>query len=102
MRAAQLHAEQMARAGQMAHVLPDAVFPRAEDRLAGAGYLWLAYGENVALGQQSAADVVDSWMQSRGHRKNILSPDFTELGAGYAIDRAGRPYYVQVFGSPSS
>ena len=39
-------------------------------------------------------------MQSGGHRKNILSPDFTELGVGHAIDRAGRPYYVQVFGNP--
>lgn len=102
MRAAQLHAEQMARAGQMAHVLPDAVYPRAEDRLAGAGYSWQTCGENVALGQRSAAEVVDSWMRSRGHRTNILSPDFIELGVGYAIDRAGRPYYVQVFGTPAS
>ena len=101
-RAAQIHAEQMARAGQLAHVLPDAAYPRAEDRLAAADYRWQTYGENVALGQSSAAAALDSWMHSRGHRKNILNPDFTELGAGYAIDRAGRPYYVQVFGSPSS
>ena len=102
MRAAQLHAEQMARTGQLAHVLPDAAYPRAEDRLAAADYRWQTYGENIALGQSSAAAALDSWMHSRGHRKNILNPDFTELGAGYAIDRAGRPYYVQVFGSPSS
>jgi len=102
MRAAQLHAEQMAHAGQPSHVLPDAVYPRAEDRLAAAGYRWRTCGENVALGQQSAAEVVDRWMHSRGHRSNILSPDFTELGVGYAIDQAGRPYYVQVFGNPSS
>ena len=102
MRAAQLHAEQMAHAGQPAHVLPGAVYPRAEDRLAAAGYRWQARGENVALGQLSAAEVVDSWMHSRGHRKNILSSDFIELGVGVAIDRAGRPYYVQVFGNPSS
>jgi len=102
MRAAHIHAEQMARAGQLAHVLPDAAYPRAEDRLAAADYRWQTYGENVALGQSSAAAALDSWMHSRGHRKNILNPHFTELGAGYAIDRAGRPYYVQVFGSPSS
>ena len=65
-------------------------------------YRWQTYGENVALGQSSAAAALDSWMRSRGHRKNILNPDFTELGAGYAIDRAGRPYYVQVFGDSSS
>ena len=102
MRAAQVHAEQMARAGHPAHVLPDAAYPRATDRLAAAGYHWHRCGENVALGQSSADEVVDDWMRSRGHRKNILSSDFTEVGAGFAIDRTGRPYYVQVFGSPSS
>jgi len=102
MRAANIHAEQMARAGQMAHVLPNASYPRAEDRLAAADYRWQTYGENVAEGQSSAAEVLDSWMHSRGHRRNILNPDFSEMGAGYAVDRAGRTYFVQVFGSPSS
>lgn len=102
MRAAQLHAEQIARAGEMAHVLPNAAYPRAEDRLAAAGYDWQTFGENLALGQPSPAAAVRSWMHSRGHRSNIVSPAFTELGVGYATDRAGRPYYVQVFASPSS
>ena len=100
MQAAQLHAEQMARAGQTAHVLPNAAYPRAEDRLAAAGYRWQSYGENLALGQQSPAAAVRDWMHSRGHRRNIVSPNFTELGVGYAIDRAGRPYYVQLFANP--
>lgn len=102
MRAAQVHAEQMARARQQAHVLPNAVYPRAEDRLAAAGYQWQSFGENLALGQTSPAEAVRSWMRSRGHRSNIVHPDFTELGVGYAIDRAGRPYYVQVFANPLS
>jgi uncharacterized protein YkwD len=102
MRAAQIHAEQMARAGQMAHVLPRAAYPRTEDRLAAADYRWQMYGENVALGQSNAAAVLESWMHSRGHRTNILNRDFTEMGAGYATDRAGRPYYVQVFARPLS
>ena len=102
MHAAQIQAEQMARAGQLAHVLPNAAYPSAGDRLAAADYRWQAYGENVALGQSSAEEVLDSWMQSRGHRTNILNPDFTEMGAGYAIDRARRPYYVQVFARPVS
>ena len=100
MRAAQLHAEQIARAGQPAHVLPDAAYPTAEDRLAAAGYNWQSYGENLALGQPSPAAVVHDWMHSRGHRTNIVNPDFTELGVGYATDKAGRPYYVQVFATP--
>ena len=102
MHAAQVHAEQMARARQLAHVLPNAAYPRAEDRLAAANYRWQTYGENVALGQSGAATAVESWMHSRGHRTNILNPDFTEMGAGYAIDREGRPYYVQVFAGPLS
>jgi uncharacterized protein YkwD len=102
MRAAQLHAEQMARAGQPAHVLPRAAYPRAEDRLAAAGYRWQSYGENLALGQPTAAAAVRDWMRSRGHRRNVVNPTFTELGVGYALDRSGRPYYVQVFGEPSS
>jgi uncharacterized protein YkwD len=102
MRAAQLHAEQMAHAGRLAHDLPDASYPRTEDRLAAARYRWQMYGENVAQGQSSAEEALRGWMNSAGHRKNILNPAYTELGAGYAVDRAGRPYFVQVFGRPAS
>ena len=102
MRAAQIQADQMARVRRLAHVLPNAAYPRTEDRLVAANYRWRTYGENVALGQKNAAEVVESWMLSRGHRTNILNPDFTEMGAGYAIDGSGRPYYVQVFAGPFS
>jgi uncharacterized protein YkwD len=102
MRAAQLQADQMARAGRMAHVLPDAPYPRTADRIAAANYRWQTVGENVAFGQANAVKVLDSWMHSRGHRTNILNSTFTEMGAGYAVDRTGRPYYVQVFGRPLS
>ena len=56
----------------------------------------------AAFGQRSAAKVLDSWMHSPGHRTNILNSNFTEMGAGYAVDRTGRPYYVQVFARPLS
>jgi uncharacterized protein YkwD len=102
MRAAQIQAEQMARARHLAHILPKAAYPSAKDRLAAADYRWRTYGENVALGQSGAADVVRSWMHSRGHRTNILNAGFSEMGAGYATDTAGRPYYVQVFARPLS
>jgi len=102
MHAAQLQAEQMAQASHMAHVLPDARYPRTEDRIAAADYRWQTVGENVAFGQVNAAKVLDSWMHSRGHRTNILNSAFTEMGAGYAVDRSGRPYYVQVFARPLS
>jgi|RhiMethySRZTD1v2_1073278.scaffolds.fasta_scaffold01686_20 uncharacterized protein YkwD len=101
MRAAQMHAEQMARAQRMAHDLPRAAYPHTEDRLLAARYHWQMYGENVAFGQPSAREALRSWMRSSGHRRNILEADYTELGTGYAVDRAGRPYFVQVFGRPS-
>ena len=98
--AAQLHAEQMAAARQLAHTLPDATYPTVEDRLTAAGYAWQSYGENVASGYAGPAQAMSGWMQSAGHRANILATSFTEIGAGYALDSDGRPYYVQVFGRP--
>jgi uncharacterized protein YkwD len=100
MRAAQLHADQMASTGQMAHVLPGAPYPEPQHRLAAVGYRWQAYAENVAYGQGSPASALTSWMGSAGHRANILNPGLTELGTAIARASDGRPYYVQVFGNP--
>jgi uncharacterized protein YkwD len=97
MQAAQIQAEQMARLGRLEHELSGAKYPTPSDRLAAVGYRWQTYGENIAMGQPSAAAVVDSWMHSSGHRANILNSRFQEIGIGYARDSAGRPYYVQVF-----
>jgi uncharacterized protein YkwD len=100
MRAAQLHADQMASTGQMAHVLPGAPYPEPQDRLAAVGYRWHAYAENVAYGQGSPASALNAWMGSSGHRANILNPGLTEIGAALARGSDGRPYFVQVFGNP--
>jgi uncharacterized protein YkwD len=100
MQAAQLHAEQMASTGQMAHVIPGARYPEPTDRLAAVGYRWQAYAENVAYGQGSAASAVTAWMGSSGHRTNILNPGLTELGTAISRGADGRPYYVQIFGNP--
>ena len=100
MQAAQLHAEQMARLVRVDHMLRDAPYPRPEDRLLKVGYRWQAWAENVAFGQRTAADALDTWMTSRGHRLNVLNPSMTELGAGYATDARGRAYWVQVFARP--
>jgi uncharacterized protein YkwD len=63
------------------------------------GYHYFATGENVALGQASVAEVMDSWMNSPHHRRNILG-DFTEIGAALAEDADGRPYWAVDFGRP--
>ena len=95
--AAQLQSEQMGALTRMDHVLSGARYPNPADRLAAADYNWQSYGENVAMGQRSAADVVAAWMHSPAHRANILNSGYTELGIGYAVDDSGRPYYAQVF-----
>jgi uncharacterized protein YkwD len=100
--AAQLQTDQMGSLSVMDHVLPGAPYPSPADRLAAVHYAWSAYGENVAMGQRSANEVVTAWMNSPGHRANILNPRYTELGVGYALDQNGRPYYAQVFGRPAN
>jgi uncharacterized protein YkwD len=99
-RAAQLQAEQAARAARLDHILSDAQYPRPEDRLAAAGYAWQAYAENLASGYPDARSVVEGWIESPDHRANIVGTAFTQIGAGHALDASGRPYYAQVFGRP--
>jgi uncharacterized protein YkwD len=75
----------------------------AAERAAAAGYLWRRVGENIAVGQESAEEVVDGWLKSPGHCVNIMEPDFVDMGAAYAIyDVVGKPrvYWTQVFGRP--
>ncbi len=57
------------------------------------------YGENIAAGHASAAEVVEQWMNSDGHRQNILNPRFRELGVGYAYEDYStyHHYWVQLF-----
>ncbi|MHA4810280.1 CAP domain-containing protein [Flavitalea flava] len=55
-----------------------------------------AIGENVAYGQTSAKEVVDAWLQSPGHRRNIEG-NFILTGIGLARDRRGLLYYTQIF-----
>lgn len=100
MTAAQLQAEQMAKTGTMAHDIPAAEYPTLKSRLAASSYEMRAAGENIAEGQRDAAEVVSTWMGSAGHRANILSSNYTEIGTGVALGRNGRLYWAQVFGRP--
>ena len=55
-------------------------------------------GENIAAGSSTAADVVEQWMNSPGHRANILNKDFTHIGVGYSKSNSGYGHYwVQMF-----
>ncbi len=53
------------------------------DRMVDAGYNWNWAGENIAAGYGTPASVMDGWMNSTGHRANILSANFREVGVGY-------------------
>ena len=54
-------------------------------------------GENIAWGQTSPEQVMEAWMNSEGHRANILNPNFTEIGVGHYQNSNGRNYWVQLF-----
>lgn len=99
-RAAQLQAEQVAAAGRLEHLLPEAPYPRIEDRLNAAGYPYQAAAENLASGQRTPSLAVTAWMLSPGHRDNILSSLFSDIGTAYIVGSNGQQYYVQVFGRP--
>ena len=94
--AAQRHSQDQADHKKMDHNGSDGSEPK--DRVERAGYSWSMVGENVAWGYQSAAEVMDGWMKSEGHRKNILNCGYTQIGMGLA--RSNGPYWTQVFGTP--
>lgn len=54
-------------------------------------------GENIAWGQHSPQQVMDAWMNSPGHRANIMNPNFTTIGVGYYENVAGTDYWCQLF-----
>ncbi len=76
------------------------------DRIEAQGYSWSTGGENIAAGYTTAASAVDGWMNSDGHRANILNCNFEETGVGYyylANDTGSENwhyYWTQVFASP--
>lgn len=90
--AAQGHASDMAENGYFEHKGRDG--RDFADREEAEGYPRPG-GENIAQGQSSAAEVVADWMDSAGHRRNILNCSFTEIGVGYD---SHDDYWVQNFG----
>jgi uncharacterized protein YkwD len=100
MRAAEIQATQMARMNKLEHVLPGATYPTLESRLAAVQYPMRSAGENIGEGYRTAASAVAGWMASSGHRANILSATYTEIGTAMAVGPNGATYWVQVFGKP--
>lgn len=95
--AAQAHACWMSRTGKFSHTGQNGSQPH--ERIAAAGYAARLSSENIAWGQQSGRDVVASWMDSQGHRENILRRNIDDYGVGVALID-GRPVWVMVYTRP--
>lgn len=61
------------------------------------GIHFTAAGENIAMGQRTPDEVMTAWMNSPGHRANILSPNYNQIGVGLAKNTNGSPYWTQEF-----
>jgi len=94
-KAAQLHAEDMSANSYFSHNSADGRTP--QDRIVEQNYSWSAFGENIAYGYSSAQGVLNAWLSSDGHCRNIMKREFSEIGIGYAENGH---YWVQVFGHP--
>ncbi|WP_405443349.1 CAP domain-containing protein [Streptomyces avidinii] len=95
--AARGYSDTMARSGVMSHTGPDG--STMTTRVEAAGYAWSRLGENIARGQSDADAVMKAWMNSSGHRANILNCDFREIGIGVHKGDGG-PWWTQNFGAP--
>jgi uncharacterized protein YkwD len=101
---AKSHTENMAKQEKMEHELDK---KRAKDRVIDAGYEYRFVGENLANSPGEIDDpapkpesIHKGWMESKRHRDNILSPDFTEVGLAMVKSKKGTYYYTQVFAAP--
>jgi uncharacterized protein YkwD len=94
--AAQGHSDDMAANDYFSHTSLDG--STFTDRADAAGFTGFAGAENIAAGQRSPQDVMAAWMDSAGHRRNILNCDYTLIGVGLNTDGW---YWTQMFGTAS-
>ena len=92
---ARQHSADMCQRRYFSHWSPEGA--AAGERLQAAGARFNAAGENIAMGQLTAARVHRSWMHSPGHRRNILRPDYTRAAVGLVQCDGALPYWTQVF-----
>lgn len=103
--AAQGHSQDMASQDYFDHTQPDGDSPG--DRIKATGYRAAGWAENIYAGGSTPEEAVKGWMNSRGHRANILNPDMQEIGVGYYFlaDDTGnvnfKHYWTQVFAIPA-
>ncbi|MGJ8585110.1 MAG: CAP domain-containing protein [Marinosulfonomonas sp.] len=93
-KAAQLHANDMASRGYLSHTSPEG--GTASQRALAQGYSFCFLAENIARDQLTQTEVFKSWMNSKGHRENILSKSATQFGFASAPGN----YWVLLLGRP--
>ncbi len=101
--AAAAKARHMAEFEYFSHFAPDGTTPW--EFFADANYVFAHAGENLAIHFTDSSEVVEAWMQSPAHRKNIVDSDFTEIGVGTAkgtFEGYETVYVVQLFGAPAA
>ena len=97
-RVARYKSADMANKGYFAHNSP--TYGTPFQMMESFGLRFSAAGENIAYGQRTPAEVMKDWMNSPGHRNNILSRSFTEIGVGLAKNKNGVCYWTQQFMKP--
>lgn len=89
---AQAKSNDMQKKNYFSHTSP--TYGSPFDMMRDFGVSYSTAGENIAMGQQTPEQVVQAWMESEGHRKNILNGSFTHIGVGYTEDGS---YWTQMF-----
>ena len=92
---AEIKAADMRDAGYIEHVSPN--YGEPLEMLQQFGFELYGAGENIAAGFDMPEEVMDGWMNSPGHKANILRDWFEEIGIGYVTDSTGYTYWVQMF-----
>lgn len=92
---AAMHSEDMVARNFFSHENPDGASPF--DRMKAYGIRFMAAAENIAAGQTTPEQVMDSWMNSSGHRKNILNNAYGKIGIGIAMGGDYGIYWTQCF-----
>ncbi len=100
--AAQIHAHDMATLDDMAHTLAGVPLSTLQDRANFVDYHYAWLGENIAEGFGDATSVMNGWMNSPGHKANILETNFTDIGVGICADANGTLFFDVDFGSRQS
>ena len=90
-KAAQKHSDDMKSNNFFSHTGSDG--KNAGNRITNAGYVWTTYGENIGSGYKTEEAVVNGWINSGGHCKNIMNAGFKDMGVAVSGD-----YWTQVFG----